>query len=346
MATIKEIAKACNVSVATVSNILNHKPGASEATRKIVLDKVREMNYTPNTVAQNLKTKNSRSIGVIVEDMTIFSIPDIVDGITEQCEEKKYQVLLTNLRLFKKYNDNYYNRDDYYSMVREAINKLIAKQVEGIIYVTSHERVLKCIPEDTPIPAVMAYGYTGSNKVPSVVVDDEDGARQIVQYIIDQGHEKIGVITGKRDSIHAQERLVGYQKVLFDNHILYNPAYVRTGDWTRDSGYRNTDVLLSQGVTAIFCMNDLMAGGVYDRLEERGLCPGKDVAVAGYDNRELSSYYKPPLSTITLPLHDIGYMASEIVMKMLGGGLDKKNEQIYRVNCYPLIRESVQKIKK
>ena len=79
MATIKEIAKACNVSVATVSNILNHKPGASESTRKMVLEKMQEMNYTPNIVARNLKMKNSRSIGVIVEDMTIFSIPDIVD---------------------------------------------------------------------------------------------------------------------------------------------------------------------------------------------------------------------------------------------------------------------------
>jgi len=344
MATIKEIAKACGVSVATVSNILNDKPGASDATRKAVMEKVREMNYIPNTVAQNLKTKNSRSIGVIVEDMTIFSIPDIVDGITEHCEEKKYQILLTNLRLFKKYNDNYYSRDDYYNIVREAISKLIAKQVEGIIYVTAHERVLNCIPEDLPIPAVMAYGYTQSSKIPSVVVNDEDGARQIVQHIIDQGHERIGVITGKRDSIHAQERLVGYQKVLYDNHILYNPSYICTGDWTRDSGYQNTDALLSQGVTAIFCMNDLMAGGVYDRLEEKDICPGRDIAVAGYDNRELSGYYKPPLSTITLPLHDIGYKASEVMMEMLAGKLDEKREQIYKVKCYPLIRESVQKL--
>ena len=85
MVTIKEIAKECNVSVATVSNILNHKPGASDETRKIVMDKIKELNYKPNTVARNLKTKNTRTIGVIVEDMTIFSIPDIVDGITEHC---------------------------------------------------------------------------------------------------------------------------------------------------------------------------------------------------------------------------------------------------------------------
>ena len=113
MATIKEIAKACGVSVATVSNILNKKPGASEATRNLVLKTAKEMNYMPNYVAKNLKARNTRSIGVIAEDMTIFSIPDIIDGITEYCEKVKYQILLTNLRLYKKYNDYYYHRTDY-----------------------------------------------------------------------------------------------------------------------------------------------------------------------------------------------------------------------------------------
>ena len=107
MVTIKEIAKECNVSVATVSNILNHKPGASDETRRIVMAKIKELNYKPNTVARNLKTKNTRTIGVIVEDMTIFSNPDILHGNTEHCEENNYQILLINLRLFKKYNDLY-----------------------------------------------------------------------------------------------------------------------------------------------------------------------------------------------------------------------------------------------
>ena len=92
MATIKEIAKACGVSVATVSNILNKKPGASEATRNLVLKTAKEMNYMPNYVAKNLKARNTRSIGVIAEDMTIFSIPDIIDGITEYCEKVKCQI--------------------------------------------------------------------------------------------------------------------------------------------------------------------------------------------------------------------------------------------------------------
>ena len=342
MATIKELAKYCGVSVATVSNILNSKPGASEKTRKLVLEMAEKLNYTPNIVAKNLKMQKTRSIGVIAEDMTIFSIPDIIDGITDYCQRQDYQILLTNLRLFKKYNDTYYNRDDYYGLVRQEIKKLMEKQVEGIIYVAAHERVIHCIPDNLTIPAVMAYGYSKSGKIPSVVVDDIHGATEIIQYLINHGHKKIGIITGKPDSLHAQARLVGYQKVLFENGILYDPGLVAEGDWTRESGYLCATELLKKGVSAIFAMNDLMAGGVYDRVEELKQTIGSDVSVTGFDGRELSGYYHPPLTTVSLPLHDIGYKASEWMLELIQGeelGEDKEN--ICSVSCKLLVRKSV-----
>ncbi len=92
-------------------------------------------------------------------------------------------------------------------------------------------------------------------------------------------------------------------------------------------------------------MNDLMAGGVYDRMEERGMLPGKEVSVTGYDNRELSGYYKPPLTTISLPLHDIGYTASEVIMRMVEEKELKEPDGIYRVGCHMLERSSVRNLK-
>lgn len=345
MATIKELAKYCGVSVATVSNILNNKPGASDKTRKLVLEMAEKLDYTPNVVAKNLKMQKTRSIGVIAEDMTIFSIPDIIDGITDYCQERDYQILLTNLRLFKKYNDTYYNRDDYYGLVGLEIKKLMEKQVEGIIYVAAHERIIRCIPDTLSIPAVMAYGYSKSTKVPSIVVDDVHGASEILQYMVDRGHRRIGVITGKPDSLHAQARLVGYQQVLFQNGILYDPGLVVEGDWTRESGYRCVNLLLEKGVTAIFCMNDLMAGGVYDRVDELGMTVGCDISIAGYDDRELSGYYRPPLTTINLPLHDIGHKASELVIDLLNGKeLEADSENVCYVDCKLLVRKSVKEI--
>ena len=346
MATIKEIAKACGVSVATVSNILNKKPGASETTRELVLSIAEKMEYTPNYVAKNLKARNTRSIGVIAEDMTIFSIPDIIDGITEYCEKIKYQILLTNLRLYKKYNDLYYNRTDYYGLVNKEIKELTAKQVNGIIYVTAHERVMRCSPENVSVPTVMAYGYPESVQTPSVVVDDEQGAYELIQHLIENGHERIGVITGKPDSLHMQARLVGYQKALRDHKCLYDPDLVQYGDWTRKAGYRCVEKLLAQNVTAIFCMNDLMAGGCYDWAEENEVKIPEDISVVGYDNRELSSYYRPPLSTVELPLHDIGYRAAEVMIDLVKGHMGEQKEPLVcKVPCKCLIRQSVKKIK-
>lgn len=346
MATIKEVAEKCNVSIATVSNILNGKPNASEETKKRVLKAIKELNYTPNYVAKNLKTKTTQTIGVVVEDMTVFCVPEIIDGITQCCEEKGYHVLLTNLRLYKKYSDHYYRGEEFFGEVQQAFSELISKQVDGIIYVTAHERELSCIPEELRVPAVMAYGYTKSIHFPSVVVDDKRGAYDLVDYIISQGHKKIGVITGKPDSIHTNMRMIGYQKALYNAQIYFNPDYIATGDWSRESGYYCTDALLKEKVSAIFAMNDIMAGGVYDRLEELGIQIGKEIAVVGYDNRELSGYCKPQMTTAELPLHKIGYQSCKLVIEMLEQKQERKREEkleIIEIPCTIQIRQSVGK---
>ena len=105
IATIKEIAKACNVSISTVSNILNGKNKASDEVKKLVLETAKEMNYVPNYMAKNLKQKNTKTIGIIAEDLTIFHTPSIIDGISEFMEEKGYTLLMGNMRLYQKYGN-------------------------------------------------------------------------------------------------------------------------------------------------------------------------------------------------------------------------------------------------
>lgn len=344
MPTIKEIAKLCNVSVATVSNIINNKGGVSDQTKARVLKVVEEMNYTPNSIAKNLKTKNTRSIGVIAEDMTVFVLPDIIDGITEFCEKEGYQILLVNLRLYKKFSDSYYQDNNHKEIVNREIQKLLSKQVEGIIYIAAHGRVIRVLSEDLPIPAVVAYGIAGREGIPSVAVGDVRGARALVGHLISYGHTKIGVIAGKKDSMHTQGRLEGYQRALYENNLLYDPNLVVYGDWNRESGYQSTDRLLEKGVTAIFGMNDLMAGGAYDRLNELGIQVGKDIAVVGYDNREMASYENPPLTTMGLPLHDIGYRASELLVKLLRREDGVDGSGICYVDCKPFLRDSVNRM--
>lgn len=344
MVTIREIAEKSGVSIATVSNIINNRGKASEETEAKVRKVIEEMHYVPNAMARNLKSKRSMSIGTIVEDMTIFSVPDILDGITDYFDHHGYKVLLTNLRLFKNYGDSYYNKDFYYDMVHKEVQKLENLQVEGVIYVASHERKLPVFETDMDIPAVMAYGYSQNEKVPSVVVDDENGMYQITKKVIEAGHKKIGLITGKSDSLHAQARLMGFQKALYESSFPIDPGFIKVGDWERESGFNNTDELLKHGATAIMCMNDIMAGGVYDRLEKKGLRAGQDVSVTGYDDRQLSVYYRPPLTTVALPLHDIGYRAAGILFDMIEGKsktVQKDGKRVEEVPCTIEIRDSL-----
>ena len=208
----------------------------------------------------------------------------------------------------------------------------------------SHERLINVIPADLPIPTVVAYGFTNKPEIPSVVVKDKGGAEQLVRYLISCGHKRIGVIAGKKESIHTQSRLEGYQSALFEANLLYDPGMIVYGEWDRESGYEHTEELVKRGATAIFCMNDFMAGGAYDRLDELGYTVGKNIAVAGFDNREMASYEKPELTTMGLPLHDIGYCASEVILKLLQGEEIHQKNGVYSVECKPFIRNSVNMI--
>ncbi|MCD8334255.1 MAG: LacI family transcriptional regulator [Clostridiales bacterium] len=341
MVTIRDIAQACGVSIATVSNVLNEKKNVSDEMRTRVMEKVREMNYAPNSVAKNLKTKKTRTLGIIVEDITIFSVPDLVDGITECCEVNNYRVMLINLRLFKKFDDEYYHVEGYRAQLQEVLRLLLADQVEAVIYIAAHERTIRCLPEDFPIPLVMCYAYSATPGVPSLLVDEETPTEELIQSAIDQGHRRIGVISGKRDSAHSQQRMMAYRRTLLRNGIPFDPGLLCVGDWTRESGIRRTDRLLEHGATVIFCMNDLMAGGVYARLGELGLTVGKDVSVMGYDNRLMSQYLNPPLTTVDLPLHDLGCRAGEIALAALSQESDPPPQRTY-VAGKVILRGSVQ----
>ena len=345
--TMRDIAAKCGVSVATVSNVINGKGGVSEETRKRILRIIEEQQYTPNSAAKHLKIGQTHTIGVIVEDITVFVAPDVVDGITKFCEKNGYRVMLSNMRLYGKYSDTYYYTKDEWFMaqVQQVLRDLSAAQVEGIIYVSAHERTLECLPKEFGIPLVMTYAYSNTEGIPSVVIDDVQGGDLMTEYAISMGHRRIGVITGKEGSCHARDRLLGYQNALFRNQILYNPMLVMRGDWSQDSGARCTDALLEQGATAIFCMNDMMADGVYRRLHQLGVDPGEDVSVMGYDDRNWSGFAYPPLTTVRLPLHEIGYQAGKTMLELLRERRLPKEKPEIRVPCELVVRDSVKNIR-
>ncbi len=349
MVTLKEIAKECNVSATTVSNILNGKPKVSQETRKRVLEIVEKRGYKPNYIAQGLRNQKTRMIGIIAEDITQFSTPGIVEGIMVYCEEKGYRTMVQNLRLYARWHDSWYDNDRAYrSVLDPAMQELKSIKVDGVIYVAGHARVIPCFPEGLSIPSVMAYAYSGLPNMPSVIIDDEQGSYDMVKYLISMGHRKIGVLSGRADNIHTQKRLLGYQKALYEEKILFNPHWVAYGDWERKSGYHMTKSLINAGVTAIFCLADRMAGGVYDYLDEVGMKVGKDISVSGFDNQDIAEYFKPALTTMDLPLEEIGQTAARLLIDRIGEGENdsQTDGKVIEKNmpCSLVVRDSVMRL--
>lgn len=318
MVTIKEIAQKCNVSMTTVSNILNGKGKAGEETRQKVLQAVKEMGYQPNYIAQGLRNRKTYTVGIIAEDIAQFTTPGIIEGIMEYCESKGYRTIVQNLRLYARWNDKWYHDERaYHSIFDPALQELLSVKVDGIIYIAGHARVVKCLSNESSVPSVMAYAYSDSKEIPSVAIDDETSAYEITKYLLDMGHTKIGVIGGWQNNIHTQKRLLGYQKALFDAKVLFEPELVRYGNFERDTGLSQAGYLVDAGVTAIFCMTDRMAGGVYDYLEQKGLKVGEDISVVGFDDQDIAEYFRPRLTTTRLPLRQIGICSAEALLEKI-----------------------------
>jgi LacI family transcriptional regulator len=318
MVTIKEIARLTNVSTATVSNVLNGKSGAaSEAKAREIIETARSLRYTPNILARNLKQQKTNTIGIIAEDLTVFNAPEIVDGIDAFCEENGYEIILANMRLFKRYNNDFTDTSRHHELLDTMLRNMGAKQVEGIIYIGYHCREIVYLPAGVQVPFVYAYCYPQKGTYPSVLYDDEKAAKDVTELLIKKGHRNIGVICGPASSYHTRARLCGFNRALAEHGLPPRPELVLYGDWERPSGYRLAGTLVDLGVTAIFSFNDLMASGVYGMAAERGLKIGKDISLFGFDNRDISQGYIPALSTVALPLHEIGRRCAEIILNQI-----------------------------
>lgn len=317
--TIKEISRLAGVSTATVSNVLNDSAKVKQETRERVLRVIQETRYHPNSIAKSLKIKRSNTIGVISEDITVFNTPEIINGIDEYTENRGFHIILNNLRLCKRLGNRYSETTKYHKLIAEAVQVLLSRQVDGIIYIGAHSRDVSYLIGKTTVPLVHSYCYSSGEKDYSVNYDDEEAAYQVIKYLSDLGHRKIGVISGLYDSLQSQARFKGYQRALSDFGLIFNPAYIRAGDWERESGYLLGRELLAlaERPSAIFAMNDLMAGGVIDAANEAGVPIPHALSLVGFDDRECSRFFSPSLTTMALPLTDIGKKSAEILVNLI-----------------------------
>ncbi len=343
MITLKEIAKKCSVSIATVSNILNGKSNVSEDTKQRVLQVVKETGYRPNYMARTLRAHKTNTIGLIIDDLTSFSSPMIVNGIMACCEENNYKAILENLRLYSRWSTNWQPESKYKNLVEEAIDKLLAIKVDGIIYIAAHSYKIESIPKDLSVPFVIAYAYADYPNIPCIMLDDEKSAYEMTKHLIQNANKKIAVIAGNRESVHTQFRLKGYKKALSEAQISYDENIIYFADWQREGAFDSCNNLLEnhKDCDAIFCFNDVMAAGAYESLKKHKLQPGKDISVVGFDNREFINFMDPPLTTMTIQLFKMGFRSAYTMIDIINGKPLKEIPLNQYVPCELNIKESV-----
>ncbi|WEG11192.1 LacI family DNA-binding transcriptional regulator [Pullulanibacillus sp. KACC 23026] len=340
MVRIKDVAEKANVSTATVSHVINNTGKISKETQKKVQKVIKELNYQPNRIAKSLKLKKTNTIGVIVEDITVFNAPEIIDGINKYADEHGWSIIMTNMRLNQLYG-NKSERDEMCVIhAPKAAQELVNKQVDGILYIGVHARDMSGIMPKIKIPIVYTYCYTSEENGCYVNYNDEQTAYNATKYLIESGHKKIAIISGLINSYPSRKRFDGYYKALSDYNLVFNPEYVKTGDWEYESGYTQGKLLLQskEPPTAILGMNDLMAAGAMKGCRELGLAIPDDLSVMGIDDREMSFFLNPSLTTMKIPLTQMGRLSMVILDKLVKG---EKVEKPDLLGCKLVVRESV-----
>ncbi|MBP3962058.1 LacI family DNA-binding transcriptional regulator [Paenibacillus lignilyticus] len=309
MVSIYDIAKAAGMSAATVSRALADNDKISRSSRDRIQRIAEEMGYRPNLLARNFRQKSSSMIGLITDDVSDELSGMIAKGVEQALRESGFSMLVWNVH---HDSENEQSAIDYFADM----------QMDGVILADSTLDALAEVPT-TKLPFVLINRYSSAEEPVSIVcTDDFAGGLDATDYLIKLNHRKIAYINGPEDWYSSIRRLNGYTEALNQHHIPFRSEYVKHGDWFEDSGYRLALELFrsEDPPTAVFAANDMMAIGIIDAARECGLRVPEDVSVMGYDDRTIARYARPRLTTISLPMLEVGFIAGKVLCEMITTG--------------------------
>jgi DNA-binding LacI/PurR family transcriptional regulator len=326
MANIVDVALKAKVSIATVSRVVNkslHK--VNPVTRERVLEAIRELDYRPNALAKGLLMKKTMTAGIIIPDISNPYYAEIVRGTQDMADHYGYAVILLNT-------------DRNPDRIMKHIYFLREKSVDGIIFtggIIHGEKVLSSLKEFEDRVVVIGRHKVGFS---AVTMDNVGGAVKATQHLIDFNHKRIGFIGGPDKSTSSKDRLSGYRSALIQNGFTVDKDLIRKGDLTPMSGYLSAKELINNcEISAIFTANDQMAFGAIRAAKESGRKVPGDLSVVGFDNIPFSSYFDPSLTTVEIPMYQVGAAALEMLVNLIS----KKNTEKFRwFETKLLVRES------
>lgn len=316
--TIKDIARALGLSVSTVSRALNDDNNIRQETRQKVLATAKQMGYMKSPVAMNLKFGYTKTIGVIVPEMTTPYASLVIDGIQNVCYANHYKVVIAS------------SGEDA-EKERQSIEIMYQFMVDGIIACRTDNRQNHDLYQsilDRKMPLVLYDRLSPDLDAPHVGIDDETKAFFLIDHLIRKGRKRIAFIGIDPNIVfNAQKRYNGYRMALERHHITPDPDLVV---WANGMSYSDggvaIDRLLSKSIDAVFAFTDTLAIGAMNRLTSMGRRVPEDIAVAGFSGTIISSIVNPQLTTVEPPQYAIGQAAARLVLDLINGKQPEKKE--------------------
>lgn len=335
MATMKDIARLAGVSTSTVSHVINKSRYVSDEIAERVNKAAQDLNYAPSALARSLKMNRTRTIGMLVTTSTNPFFGEVVKGVERSCYHKGYNLILCNTE-----GDS--------QRMQASINTLLQKRVDGLLLMCSTlegERidVFERYP-DIPV-VVMDWGPM---LFPSDKIQDNSlrGGYIAANYLIECGHKEIGCITGPLIRHQAQMRYEGYKRAVLEAGLDIYPNWIVESDFECEGGYEAFNKMLAKGPlpSAIFVSNDMMAMGVINAANEKGIRIPEDLSLMGYDDIHIARFMSPALTTIHQPKYRLGKAAVDTLLARLDN--EALEPQIVQLEPTLVVRKSIKMMNK
>lgn len=304
--TIYDVAREAGVSMATVSRVVNGNPNVKPSTRKKVFAVIDELNYRPNAVARGLASKKTTTVGVLIPDVTNLYYSALARGIDDIATMYKYNIILAN-------------SDENEQKEVKVLNTLLAKQVDGVIYMgTKITDELRDEFERSRTPVVLAGTVDPQKELASVNIDYGKALKQSVDLLVKNGNKNIAfVYKSDEENVNDTLRLAAYREALEENGLTYNEDYVIQEANSYKNGQAVYDQLANLDATAAVFSDDELAVGFLNVAINNGLKVPEDFEIVTSNNSKLAKLSRPELSTVVQPLYDIGAVAMRLLTKLM-----------------------------
>jgi DNA-binding LacI/PurR family transcriptional regulator len=306
--TLKDIAEHLNISVSTVSRVVNNKDRVDPQTRKRVLNALEEFQYRPNEVARSLKRKTSKAIGIVVPDISNVFFSTVIKGVESVARQYGYSVIVCNSDESREIEDEYTDL-----LLQKQVSALIIATVGGNMdFFKLYKRA------GVPVVFIDNIPKMDSN-FDFVAIDNIKASYKLVEHLVKLGHKEIAIITGSLNETTALERLQGWENCLKDNNITIRKEWIATGDFKQQSGYNSMQRLLNgrKVPTAVFAANNFLSYGAIRAILDANLRIPEDIALVGFDAVDLTGLVRPRITSVIQPAEEIGVIAGEIIMRKI-----------------------------